>query len=147
MGVQLDREGRLHEARHEEIMRLTEEVRILSQQVDEERELLARAEEERADLDEREDEGARRFDDLQEKHQTALSRKASLEAELRQEKIAADLANRAANKALKEGAWAREGPETQALLNAKMTLAEALGDVDEARLLSRRELAKIQKEI
>ncbi|CAK0886677.1 unnamed protein product [Prorocentrum cordatum] len=43
--------------------------------------------------------------------------------------------------------WARDGPETDALKDAKLALAEVLGEVDEVRLLCRRELHALQEAV
>lgn len=43
--------------------------------------------------------------------------------------------------------WARDGPETEALKEAKIELAELLAEVDEARLHRRRELKALQQAV
>jgi len=61
--------------------------------------------------------------------------------------VAAAAAERAAREASREGAWARDGPETEALKTAKVALAEILGGMDEVRLQERHEAAELQREI
>lgn len=97
----------------------------------------------------------RAYLELQEKHHTLLSRRAANEAELHRhllEARAAAAADRLRGKvpaADEESsrAWARDGPETEALKAAKVELAEALGLVDEDRLHRRRELRALHSEV
>ncbi|CAK0829998.1 unnamed protein product, partial [Prorocentrum cordatum] len=42
-------------------------------------------------------------------------------------------------------AWAREGPETEALKDAKVALAEVLADMDQAKLEAKREAAELRR--
>lgn len=126
---------------------VADRIEALGHEVMAEQELLSRSSDERADADAESDEAWRGFEELQEHHHNLLSRKVKLEAELRRAHIDADLAARAAKQARNEGDWAREGPETEALMEAKLCLAQLLTELDEARLQERRELFALQKQI
>merc|ERR1712232_204446 len=76
-----------------------------------------------------------------------MRQKETLESDIRRCTIATVAAERAAREALRNGAWAREGPETEALKDAKMALAELLAEQDEARMSAKREEKVLQVEI
>jgi len=139
----LDRAHKQRPLRSADLVWLADEVNRLSAEVNEEQELIRRAERERSSANASLEDAWREIEDLEERHQALLSRRASLEAELRRENIAADLAEQAAKQARQDGM----DPETEALKDAKLLLAELLTLEDEARLESRRELAGLQKQI
>jgi len=132
---------------------LAEAVRVQRADVAEERQLAAAADERRSVSDSRAYTSERELAQMQERHHALLSRRAMHDAELAQH--SADTA--AAAQAIEydeqiraeEGprAWARAGPEMEALKNAKVELAEVLGLLDEARLHRRRELNAMEARI
>eukprot|EP00929_Paragymnodinium_shiwhaense_P036103 TRINITY_DN19398_c0_g1_i1.p1 TRINITY_DN19398_c0_g1~~TRINITY_DN19398_c0_g1_i1.p1 ORF type:complete len:499 (+),score=138.73 TRINITY_DN19398_c0_g1_i1:96-1592(+) len=95
----------------------------------------------RRDVDEEE----KCLEELHTLHRQLQSQKAAQQAELRRFAVEAAKRERAAREANKEGAWAREGPETEALKDAKLALAEALGQMDQVRLEARGEIARLQE--
>lgn len=126
---------------------------ILRAEVAEERHKAAIAEEQRSVAGARSYTAERGLAQLQECHHAQLSRKAANEAEMQQHALAAAAASAAASEDAQlreyEGprAWARAGPEMEALKAAKLECAEVLGLLDEARLHRRRELRALQEEI
>lgn len=136
-----------HETRRAEMCGLDGLLDSLRGDIVLEQERLRQAEEAKAGTEELEEDAWRELEELQEAHQALLSRKAFLEAELRRGSIAADLAARAGKKARDEGAWARDGPETEALKEAKVALAQVMTYIDEARLQERRELTGLMNQI
>ncbi len=68
----------------------------------------------------------RDFEELQNAHRALRSRRVTVEADLRRHALAVAAVERAAREASREGAWARDGPETEALKDAKVQLAEVL---------------------
>lgn len=119
----------------------------------EERQAIAGAEEKRSKASLRSYGAERALAQLQEAHHAHLSRKAQNEAEMQQHSLAASKHAAALSKDEQlreeegERAWARAGPEMEALKNAKLEVAEALGLLDHARLERRKELNKFQQEI
>merc|ERR1712083_58369 len=69
------------------------------------------------------------------------------EAEMRKHAVVLAAADRAAKEASREGSWARDGPETEALKDAKLALAQVLSEIDEARLEAKRGALELQKQI
>lgn len=132
---------------------LDEALRLQRLELAEERQLVASAEEQRSVADLRSYASERAFAQLQERHHALLSRRASHEAELQQRAldVAAAAAAAAHDKHLRESegprAWARAGPEMEALKEAKLELAEVLGLLDEARMHRRQELWALEKQI
>jgi len=70
-------------------------------------------------------------------------------AELRRHCLALASADRADQEHAKDSPrmWARRGPETDALCEAKVELANVQSQLDEARLQMRRELFEVQQEV
>lgn len=91
----------------------------------------------------------RGFETLQENHELILEQNATLSTERRQHLAAAIAAAAASDRAAQLAAggasreWARDGPEVEALKDAKLHLAEVLAEADEARLVRRKELARL----
>lgn len=126
---------------------LDEAIRTTAAELAEERRQLAVDEELRTVCCSRLDSAECALEELQEEHERVQSHQASLEPELRRFADAAAARARAERQASREGAWAREGPEMEALKLAKMELAELLSARDEVKLRSRREQAQLEREI
>eukprot|EP00446_Apocalathium_sp_SHHI-4_P087360 CAMPEP_0177468148 /NCGR_PEP_ID=MMETSP0369-20130122/18910_1 /TAXON_ID=447022 ORGANISM="Scrippsiella hangoei-like, Strain SHHI-4" /NCGR_SAMPLE_ID=MMETSP0369 /ASSEMBLY_ACC=CAM_ASM_000364 /LENGTH=188 /DNA_ID=CAMNT_0018942315 /DNA_START=12 /DNA_END=574 /DNA_ORIENTATION=- len=126
---------------------MDEGLRALRAELVEARRALAAAEDGRVEALRKSDDADRAQEQLQERHEALQARKAACEAELRRHEQAAAATERAERQATREGAWAREGPETEALKEAKMSLAEILSITDEAQLRARRQKAELQHEI
>lgn len=129
---------------------LDEALRLQRLELAEERQLVASGEEQRSVSGMRSYSQERCFAQLQERHHSLLSRRASHEAQIHKLTLEASAATVAAAEDDKvreaEGrrAWARAGPEMEALKEAKLELAEVLGLLDEARMHRRRELLALQ---
>lgn len=141
--VILEKAREAHPVRHADIVWFSEEVDRIAAELNEEESLIKRAERERSSANVSLEDAWREIEDLQEKHHALLSRRASLEAEIRRESLAASLAARADKQARQEGM----DPETEALKDSKVLLAEVLTLIDEARLQSRKELSDLQQQI
>lgn len=126
---------------------LDEAIRTTAAELAEERRQLAEDEELRTVCCSRLDSVECALEELQEEHERVQSHQASLEPELRRFADAAAARARAERQASREGAWAREGPEMEALKLAKMELAELLSARDEVKLRSRKEQAQLEREI
>jgi len=129
---------------------LDEALRALRAELIDEKRLHGIAEDCRLVADARCERVEQALEELQEAHHAGLSAKANQEADLRRHVVAAAAAERAAKDAASRdgaAAWARDGPETDALKDAKVTLAEVLSQQDEARLQARREAALIQRDV
>eukprot|EP00928_Gymnodinium_smaydae_P029222 TRINITY_DN22071_c0_g1_i1.p1 TRINITY_DN22071_c0_g1~~TRINITY_DN22071_c0_g1_i1.p1 ORF type:complete len:420 (-),score=142.15 TRINITY_DN22071_c0_g1_i1:54-1313(-) len=119
----------------------------------EEQQALAAADAARASAELRGNEVERALDELRARHHAALSKQAAQEAEILQHVHEARFAERALEEWKADEwcdgsrEWARDGPETDALMLAKLELAEVLMLVDETRLQSRRELRALQEEL
>lgn len=145
--VDIAKEQEIRRIRAAELGGLDGALRGLREKLVAERSLMVDAEGERLIAHRRSDAAENELEELQERHHSLLGRRAQLEAELRRHQIAAALAEHAAQKATRDGAWARDGPEMEALKDAKIELAEVLTLVDEARLQSRRELAEMMRNL
>lgn len=132
---------------------LAEALRAPRADLAEERRLSAAAEERRSTADRRAYASERELAQLQERHHALLSRRATHDAELRRHAAAAAAAEVAAvqDERVREAegprAWARAGPEMEALKEAKLELAQVLCLLDEARMHRRRELHTLNKQI
>lgn len=132
---------------------LDEALRQLRREVVEERRDLEAAEAARTVANSRFEALERQLEELSAEHRTVTSRNNSLKAELRRQALALAAAERAERLAKSRGeaegahCWAREGPETEALKAAKLSLAEVLASMDEVRLKERVEAQDLQKEI
>jgi hypothetical protein len=97
------------------------------------------------------EEVSREFEKLQIACNQLLSSKATLQADLRSERLAEELFQRAEKKAKAEAdtsrEWARDGPELDALRMAKLELAQVLTDLDEARHRERTELNALHQQL
>jgi len=91
----------------------------------------------------------RTFTELQERQHQSLSRRASLEAEVQRHNLEVRRDERSARERAdgRVREWARDGPEMEALKNAKVELAQLLGQVDQDRLSRRRELRDLMAEV
>jgi len=145
--AELAKEREMRRGRVAALSALDEAQRNLRAEILEERQLLEGAEGRRLAANGRSDTSEQALEEIQEEHHSLLSRRASQEADLRRQAVALAAAEKAAREAIREGAWAREGPETEALKEAKVLLAEVLGTLDEVRLQGRREAAALQQEI
>merc|ERR1712232_916898 len=76
-----------------------------------------------------------------------LSRKATQEAEIRRHAVASWAEELKRRQARKDREWARDGPETDALKDAKVHLAEMLGKLEEARWQLRKGCTSLQREV
>jgi len=141
------KEREQHRGRASALASLDEAIRHLRAEVVEEARLLELDEAERDLADTKETQTESVLEALQKEHYAARSRKAAQEADLRRFEVAAAAEQHAAREASRAGAWARDGPETEALKDAKIALAEALGQLDEVRLRGRREIAELQQVI
>lgn len=151
--LELDEERERRRGRQSALDTQAEALRMQRAEITEERVLVAMAEERRSVADRRAYASERELAQLQERHHALLSRKAMHEAEL-QHHAADAVAARAAAQDDEEAraaegprAWARRGPEMEALKEAKLELAEVLSLVDEARLHQRKELRRLQEQI
>jgi len=126
---------------------LNEALRGLRSELTQERRLVDCADSDRLVANGHYDASERSFEELQEEHSTVRFRKGEQEAELRKHLVAEMAAEKAAREAMRDGAWAREGPETDALKFAKLECAEVLAAMDEVRLQERRRAAALQREI
>lgn len=126
---------------------LDEGIRGLRAELVEERGFLKQIEDSRLVALEQLDQAERALENLQEEHHALLSRKTTQVTDLRRHTVAAAMAENADKQLSRAGGWARTGPETEALKDAKVALAEILAELDEVRLQSRREAAQLQKEI
>eukprot|EP00811_Abedinium_folium_P006554 NODE_16040_length_1015_cov_5.922297.p1 GENE.NODE_16040_length_1015_cov_5.922297~~NODE_16040_length_1015_cov_5.922297.p1 ORF type:complete len:290 (-),score=97.24 NODE_16040_length_1015_cov_5.922297:62-931(-) len=147
--AELDQEREERHGRVLVLQTLDEAVRSLREEVTEERRLLVCAEDDRVELEARTEESERRLQELQADHHQLLGKRAQQDVELRRFAIAAAVAEREAKQAAQCGpdAWARDGPETEALKQAKMRLAEVLTFLDEARLESKKEFDVLQRDV
>ncbi|CAE7748124.1 hypothetical protein AK812_SmicGene4473 [Symbiodinium microadriaticum] len=91
----------------------------------------------------------RSFEALQEAHRALSRLRSAAESELRQLRAAQAEAEAPARSAALSGswAWARDGPEIEALKAAKVELAELLAEADEVRLNARRESAQLAHQL
>lgn len=144
---ELDTERAMRRGRISALSTLEEDIRKLRQELVEERASLAKAEESSMVAQSRLESLERAAEELQEEHERWQGKKADLDVQLRRSSDMAAAKARAERQATREGAWAREGPETEALLAAKMELAELLTSADEARLKARREQAQLTRDI
>jgi len=132
---------------------MAEAVRLHRAALAEGRQLSAAADERRSVADARAYTSERDLAQMQERHHALLSRRAMHGAELARHAASASAAERAvqADEQIRaaEGprAWARAGPEMEALKEAKVELAQVHCLLDEARLHRRRELAAMQARI
>ncbi|CAE8648967.1 unnamed protein product [Polarella glacialis] len=91
----------------------------------------------------------RSWQTLKDNHRALLERQEA-QVDERQQLVAAATASSAAYSRFKQLAgreWARDGPETDALKDSKLMLAELCLQADEARLALRKELKVLQKEV
>eukprot|EP00927_Polykrikos_kofoidii_P040818 TRINITY_DN34820_c0_g1_i1.p1 TRINITY_DN34820_c0_g1~~TRINITY_DN34820_c0_g1_i1.p1 ORF type:complete len:437 (+),score=94.84 TRINITY_DN34820_c0_g1_i1:80-1312(+) len=145
---ELSHERELRRGRGNALSALGTAVRDLRDELVRERCAVEEAEDERIAANARFEESERCLEAAQDEQRTLLRRKMAQEAELRRCEVAAAKAQRAAKEANKEhGAWARDGPEMEALKMAKMELAEVLSRIDEMTLQGRKDVAKLTKEI
>lgn len=144
---ELAREREARQGRAALLQKLDSQSRCLREELQEERCLLEKAEDHRTVHDARADDAERALEELQERQHGLLSRRATLEAEIRRHSVAAWTEELSRRQAAKDREWARDGPETEALKCAKVDLAETLGMLDEARMHSRKGLAKLQREV
>jgi chromosome segregation ATPase len=121
--------------------------RCLRDQLLEEKEPLELAENTCAKADAEHHTALREIEELRESHHKMLSRKATQEAEIRRHTVNVWSEELKLRQATKDREWARDGPETDALKNAKIELAQSLGELDEARLYLRKGLAGLQREV
>mmetsp|Transcript_3200 Transcript_3200/g.3507 ORF Transcript_3200/g.3507 Transcript_3200/m.3507 type:complete len:266 (-) Transcript_3200:10-807(-) len=143
--IDMQRKTRLQRAA--QLNALDDTAKHLRVELSEERSLLEQADDDRARANEQEDAAVRELEELQERHYALLSRKAKQEAELRRYSMAAWAEELAAREARRDREWARDGPETDALKDSKLALAEALQQLEEARHQSRKELAQLQQQL
>lgn len=144
---EITKEREMRRGRVAALTTLDEALRSLRTELVHERHLVERAEADRLVANGRCDASERALEEIQEEHQSLLCRRIALETDLRRHALAAAAAERAAREASREGAWAREGPETEALKIAKVALAEVLSAMDEVRLEERREAGDLQRDI
>lgn len=145
--AELSKERDMRRGRASALAALDEAMRAIRAELVEERQQLSDAEDARMMGCGRADAAERALEELQEEHHVLQGHKATWEAELRRYAVAVAAKERAERQASREGAWAREGPETEALKAAKLELAEILGAADEARLVARREAAQLTREL
>lgn len=128
-------------------------VRDLREKVVEERRRLELAQIDYAAAETRLEQVERDSEVLHDRHHHLVKLVSEQKAELRRLSLANSARQRASDQAAREAAkegpraWARVGPETEALTHAKVALAEVLSRIDEAQLQSRKELAQLQKEV
>lgn len=144
---EITKEREMRRGRVAALTTLDEALRSLRAELVHERHLAERAEADRLVANGRCDASERALEEIQEEHQSLLCRRIALETDLRRHAVATAAAERAAREASREGAWAREGPETEALKIAKVALAEVLSAMDEVRLEERREAGDLQRDI
>lgn len=147
--VEVAKERDMRKGRVSAINSLEEAARRMRAELVDERQRMERAEETRWVAQNRSDSAERALEDLQDEHHTLLSEKATQEVDMRRHSVALVLADRQVKEASssREGAWARDGPETEALKDAKIALAEVLSDMDEVRLEAKRETATLQRQL
>mmetsp|Transcript_38756 Transcript_38756/g.60318 ORF Transcript_38756/g.60318 Transcript_38756/m.60318 type:complete len:277 (+) Transcript_38756:99-929(+) len=116
------------------LQKLDSTLRKLRDEALEERCLLDKAESESVAINASHETARHKLEELQDAQCTILSRKATLEAEICQCRIAEE----------RERATC---PETEALKDAKVALAEALSDLDEAKFESKKTCAALQQEV
>lgn len=121
--------------------------RSLREELLEETEPLEQAEAELAIVAARSDAELRRLEELTEQHYALLSKKATLEAEIRRHTVASWTEELRLRQQRRDREWARDGPETDALKDAKVHLAETMGLLDEARLQQKSGLKTLQREV
>jgi len=128
---------------------LDEAMRPLRAELAEEPALFHVEESERCVVEHRARAVERAFTELQERQHQLLSRRASLEAEVQRHNLEVKRAERSARERAdgKVREWARDGPEMEALKNAKVELAQLLGQIDQDRLSRRRELRDLMAEV
>lgn len=126
---------------------LGEEVRELREKLVEERRKVDAAEAARAAAISRCERIDAALEEQQELKHCVETRRSAQEAEHRRLTLASAAAQLAAREASREGAWARDGPETEALKDAKLELAELLSQLDEVKLQARRETVGVQSEL
>jgi len=143
----LDEEREMRRGRALALNALDEALRGMRTELLEEKRLLAEAEEARLARCTSLEAIERTIEELQEEHDRVQSQKVAVQARLR--RLGDDAAARARQErqATREGAWAREGPETEALMLAKLELAELLGQHDEVKLRGRQEVADLTIQI
>lgn len=145
--ARLAEEREMRRGRSLALTAIDEAIRGMASDLLDERRLLAEAEDSRTVHGSRLDSVEVTLEALQDGHGRLQSYQASLEPEHRRLLDAASARARKERQASREGAWAREGPETEALLIAKMELAETLSKRDEVNLRSRNEQAQLTREI
>jgi len=143
----LAEERQQRQSRETELATLDEAIRALRAELVAERKLLALAEDDRLAAYTRAHAAERSLLMMQEEHQHLRARHAEQEATLKRHQAAAAAAEQEKQQACENGAWARDGPETDALKDAKLELAEILSATDEAKLLAKRQSADLRREI
>lgn len=150
--AQLDEERTRHTGRAAALVALEASARALMADLEEDRRLQEANEVFRAAAVARATAAARSLEALTAHHQLLLEHQEAQLAEKEQHDAAAAAAAAATARAAElEGRqpreWARDGPETDALKQAKLELAEVLGETDEARLQRRKEMAQLLKAV
>eukprot|EP00930_Biecheleria_cincta_P027699 TRINITY_DN19400_c0_g1_i1.p1 TRINITY_DN19400_c0_g1~~TRINITY_DN19400_c0_g1_i1.p1 ORF type:complete len:457 (+),score=116.37 TRINITY_DN19400_c0_g1_i1:30-1373(+) len=150
----LENEENMRHGRAQALRALALDIRELPKQIAEERRLSEVVSGERAAAAARTMAASRALHALKNNHRSLQERHEAQIEELEQLEAAADAALAASTRAelLMSGSspnreWARDGPETDALKEAKITLALLLTQVDEARLAKRKELAGLNNDM
>lgn len=145
--AELAEERKARQERAASLHNLVNTAQGLREELLEEKEPLEQAETEMALVDAQYDAVLREFEDAQEQNHVLLSKKATLEAEIRRYTVSSFSEELRLRQLRRDREWARDGPETDALKDAKVCLAEALGRLDEARLHARQANALLQREV
>jgi len=144
--AKLARERDLRQMRIPTFSALDEAIRGLRSELVEERHRIEHVENCRLVAHDQSCRAERCFEALQEEHSALLKYKATQEVDMRRHVVAAFASEKAMKEASRDGGWAREGPEMEALKDAKIALAEVLAELDEVQLQARRETAALQKD-
>lgn len=142
--MELARQRSARQERAALLHRLDRSSRTLRNELLEGQCLLEGAEFFRTGVKQRHDDVKHQLVESRERRLALSSRKAVLGAEIHRHKVAAWDEERDCTEEQREREWAREGPETDALRDAKIVLAEALSSLDEVRLEHQREVAALQ---
>jgi len=147
MQQRLNEEREMRRGRALALNVLDEALRGMRAELQEEKRLLAEAEDERLARCSKLDSIERMTEELQEEHDRLQNQKVATQSKLRRLGDDAAAKARAERQASREGAWARDGPEMEALKIAKMELAELWSAGDEAKLRAKKEQAELTREL
>lgn len=151
--AELTRERDMRKGRVQAKRVMDEAIKRLQTELAQERASTAEVQVERREAEERCDAAERRLADLLDAQHSLQGRKMAHDADIRRERCLASAAAAAAARHVREmeeegaRAWAKPGPETEALAIAKLEFAEVQGLLDEARLAARTELKALHSDL